>query len=705
MLQSIRQQPRIVVMNSAFIALAGSRSNRMVGRSWEVLFTSATRDVAAGALSCLDHEPVRCDVALRTGSAGMATPVELELIPLVDAVRGDRCMVILRDLSEHHNAKTQAARSAERLRLATDVGRIGTWEWNPRTGELLWDEMLRSILGVSSAEAASHHLWSALIHPDDLVGAARDARALLTGELDEYESHYRIRRPDGSLRHVLTRSRVNERDDLGDATQLLGMLLDITELQKATEQRETLLSAERAARAVAEQASAQLARMAAIDPLTGLVNRTELYRWVAGALGRHERVAVLLFGLDHFKLVNDSYGHSVGDVVLIELAHRLQNHIRDGDLVARFAGDEYVVATIVNSAGDATVLAERLMTAISMPIVVSEARLELTASAGLALSAADGTTAPETMFADADLAKHHAKGRGRGQACWFDASLRAAMTHRRHIQSELREAIATNQLRLHFQPSYDIKAGHLMSVEALLRWTNPRLGTLGPGEFIPVAEETELIQSLGRWVITNAARARQQWRAPRTDCPLFINSSLRELNRPGYADDVLTILADIALKPSQLGIEVTESIFSADNRGLCELAQLHAHGIKIALDDFGTGYSSLSRLWQFPIDIIKIDRTFIAEMHNSASVRAIVSTIVDLAQTLGSKTIAEGVETLDQLQILRDIGCDQASGYLLGAPAAILTQQPENPVLRPRSAAHVRLSSVTPSPDDRVSDR
>jgi len=356
-LQAIHQQPLIAMMNSAFTALIGSHFDGALGRPWDLLFTPATRDVATDALRSLNHEPVRREVALRMAFPGTETPVELELIPLADRAGGDCCLVILRDLSDHRNAIKQAARSAERLRLATDVGRIGTWEWNPQTGELVWDELLRSILGVSSTVPASHHLWSTLVDPHDRVGAARDARALLSGALDEYDTTYRIRRPDGSVRHVLARSRVSERDDRGDATQLLGMLLDITELQKAAEEREDLLRAERAARAVAEQAGAEIARMAEIDPLTGLANRTELHRWIAGALCRDERVAVLYFDLDHFKVVNDSYGHSVGDAVLIELAHRLRNKVRDGALLACFGGDEYIVATIVESPREATALA------------------------------------------------------------------------------------------------------------------------------------------------------------------------------------------------------------------------------------------------------------------------------------------------------------------------------------------------------------
>jgi diguanylate cyclase (GGDEF)-like protein len=380
---------------------------------------------------------------------------------------------------------------------------------------------------------------------------------------------------------------------------------------------------------------------------------------------------VLFFDLDRFKPVNDSFSHTVGDFVLIELAGRLTREFRASDLVARFGGDEFIVATVVQSAAEVTALAQRLMAEIRTPITAAGARVAITASVGIALSGQHGATDLDTLLGNADIALHHAKKLGRDRAIWFDPAQRDALTERLGLESELRAGVANGELHLDVQPAFDIQSGRAVSAEALVRWRHPRLGLLGPDHFIGIAEDTDIIHALGRWVIAHTAVCRQQFEQLPSDFIFFVNSSIHEVNRRGFANALLAILAETSLPAHQFGVEVTESAFSNETTSLNELDKLRDQGITIAIDDFGIGYSSLSRLWTFPIDIIKIDRTFIAQAEISEPMRAIISTIINLAHSLGAITIAEGVETPNQLTILTDLGCDQASGYLLARPAPI----------------------------------
>jgi diguanylate cyclase (GGDEF)-like protein/PAS domain S-box-containing protein len=416
LLESSRKGLCVAQVNDAFLSLSGQSRDDVIGADMDVLFAEAVHaDEVRSLWRQLGSEPVRIEAPLLTVSA-MRVPVEVELIPLLNADR-ECCLVILRDLSERHNAVAHAERADQRLRLATDVGRIGTWEWKPASAELAWDRWLRVILGVSDAERASHARWTELVHPLDRERAAADAQLLLAGALDEVEARYRIARPDGTAGQVLARTRVSERDERGVATCLIGVLLDISELHQAAEEREILLAAEKQARQAAESASQELARLASSDPLTGLANRHELNRWMNQALSSNERFVVMFFDLDGFKPVNDSHGHSVGDRVLIELARRLRIQVRAADLVARFGGDEFVVATVVATADEAAGLAQRLLHDVAQPVVALGVRVTLTASVGLALS--DHTTDPERLLGDADLALYHAKNQGRNRAVWF----------------------------------------------------------------------------------------------------------------------------------------------------------------------------------------------------------------------------------------------------------------------------------------------
>jgi diguanylate cyclase (GGDEF)-like protein/PAS domain S-box-containing protein len=427
-------------------------------------------------------------------------------------------------------------------------------------------------------------------------------------------------------------------------------------------ERDALLAAEREARA-------ELAHAATHDPLTGLPNRVELLAWLTEALAWRSgsgAVAVLFCDIDRCKVVNDSLGHAAGDELLVAAAQRLCIDVRPGDIVARLGGDEFVVALSSASQREADAVASRLLDSFREPVLVAGRRLVVSASIGLALADADATA--ETLLRDADAALYLAKDHGRDQVARFDDELRRDVVIRLQTEHELRDAVAAGQLRLHYQPLFDLRTGQVAGAEALLRWQHPTRGLLAAAAFVELAEDTGLVGPLGDWVVPEACGARTIWGSELDDLVVWVNVSLRQLVRPGYAQHLLDQIASVGGSPHRVGIEVTESALAEDHSvPLRELRLLSEAGLQIAIDDFGTGYSSLSRLRRYPVDVLKLDRAFVADVDTDAG-RAIVAAVVELAHALDAVALAEGVETAEQLEVIRALGCDLASGYHLARP-------------------------------------
>jgi diguanylate cyclase (GGDEF)-like protein/PAS domain S-box-containing protein len=421
----------------------------------------------------------------------------------------------------------------------------------------------------------------------------------------------------------------------------------------------------------------RLAHQATHDPLTGLPNRTLLLDRLEMALARarrhHRRIAVLFLDLDHFKVVNDSLGHGLGDRLLVAIAGRLRATLRPDDTVARFGGDEFVVlCEDLAGRADAVAVAERLLAELAGPFTVDGAEVFVGASVGIAFP--DHPDAdPETLIRDADAAMYQAKDRGRGRWVVFDNAMRASAVDRLDIGNALRRALERRELRVHYQPVVDLGAGRVAGVEALVRWEHPERGLLLPGEFIAVAEETGLIVPIGAWVLDQACRQIQRWHADRPGRPplrVAVNLSGRQLGHPGLVEDVSAALADTGIDPALVELEITESVLMDDVETSEEtLRRLKALGVRIVVDDFGTGYSSLSYLRRFPVDQLKVDRSFVAGLGTDPGDSAIVAAIVTLAHTLGLTAVAEGVETAAQLAELRRLGCARAQGYLFARPS------------------------------------
>ncbi|HZF42696.1 MAG TPA: EAL domain-containing protein [Sphingomonadaceae bacterium] len=412
------------------------------------------------------------------------------------------------------------------------------------------------------------------------------------------------------------------------------------------------------------------AELARCDPLTGLPNRSSLRRQLAERLADARRtkqsVAVLYVDLDRFKAVNDSLGHPVGDALLRKVADRFRSALREGDLVARPGGDEFVVIQSGARQPEAAEgLAIRLVDLISRAYAVDGHILHVGASVGIALSPDDGHD-PDVLFKNADLALYRAKAEGRSCYRFFEADMNERMQARRTMEIDLRRALAFKELRLEYQPQIDLGTGSIVGFEALIRWQHPVRGRVSPADFVLLAEEIGVIVPIGEWVLRTACKQAAAWETP---AKISVNLSPVQFRSGKLVETVVSALAYSGLPACRLELELTEGALIEDgDLVLNALSQLRMLGVHIALDDFGTGYSSLSYLQKFPFDKVKIDQSFIRGLDGHPDMRAIVRAIISLASILGMKTTAEGVETQAELECVRAEGCSEVQGYLTGRP-------------------------------------
>ena len=411
------------------------------------------------------------------------------------------------------------------------------------------------------------------------------------------------------------------------------------------------------------------------DPLTGLPNRTLLLDRLTVALARSVRrggsVAALFCDLDHFKVVNDSLGHGQGDRVIVEVARRLQAQLRPEDTVSRFGGDEFViVCEDVEHPDEVLAIASRVHSAFERPFDLEGTDVHIGVSIGIALS--NGGSDSEALIRDADAAMYRAKSRGRNRSQFFEPYIWHQAVDRFDLENALRQALARDELLLHYQPVFDLRSGAAVGVEALVRWQHPERGLLLPGEFIRLAEETGLVVPIGSWVINQACRQMRTWRheaSPLADLWVAVNISGRQLEHAEFVGQLAAVTARGDFDPARFHLEITESVLMDDvEYSELTLTRLKALGVKLAVDDFGTGYSSLSYLRRFPVDSLKVDRSFVDGLGTEPGDSTIVAAVVNLAQTLGLVSIAEGVENVRQRDELEELGCDLAQGFHLAEP-------------------------------------
>jgi diguanylate cyclase (GGDEF)-like protein/PAS domain S-box-containing protein len=431
---------------------------------------------------------------------------------------------------------------------------------------------------------------------------------------------------------------------------------------------------------------AQLARQANYDELTGLANRRLLVDQLQHALnrpaGRQHAVGVLFIDLDRFKVINDSLGHGSGDALLVEIAGRIDAAVRSEDTVARHGGDEFAVLLHrVRDADEAVALAEAVIRAIEDPMVLSGREIVTTASVGVAVRGpGTGHGTPDELLREADVAMYHAKAAGGAQAALFESSMSAIVAERLELENDLRLAVAHGELRLMYQPEVDLLSGEIVGMEALVRWQHPRLGLLPPSRFISVAEDTNSILELGAWVLDEACRQLSEWQETWTDgahLVMAVNLSVRQLRQTDLVEQVELVLKKHGLTASSLKLEITESVMMQDPPAtVAMLNGLKALGVRLAVDDFGTGYSSLSHLQRFPVDTLKIDRSFIVAMDHDEATRAIVGAVMALSKALRLEVTAEGIETEGHLASITALACTRGQGFYFSEPvtAAALSE-------------------------------
>lgn len=566
-------------------------------------------------------------------------------------------LILMHDATALHDAKRALHESERRYAMVAYGANDGLWEWDLVRNKMYLSPRWKAMLGCSEEEVGeSPNEWFVRIHPEDLERVQRRIDEHLKDGSSNFEVEYRMLHKDGAYRWILTRG-LTVRGQDGTSLLMAGSQSDITERRDAQE---------------------QLVRKAFYDPLTSLPNRALFMDRLHCAVERtrrstHYQFAVLFIDLDRFKVVNDSLGHLVGDQLLVQIARRLEKGLRTVDTFARLGGDEFaIILDDIRSANDARFIANRIKKEFQRPFRIGEMTIHSSASIGIALSA-EGYNSDEDLLREADMAMYRAKAKGKGRYQIFDAALLSSEINLLHLENDLRLAMEREEFRLHYQPIVELATRDVVAFEALLRWLHPRRGLVSPADFIPVAEETGLIVGIGSWVLDEACRQMREWAAEFVERPglsVSVNLSSKQLANLGLGDHVTRALEATSLEASRLKLEITESVLVEDSQTTARLlGQFKQMGIEVLIDDFGTGYSSLSYLHSFPVDTLKIDRSFIAKMTaDDRKNREIVRSTISLAHNLGLRVVAEGVETEEQAQLLTDFGCDFAQGWYFSKP-------------------------------------
>ncbi len=645
---------RITDCNDKFVSILQSSRDRLIGLDMNSL---EDRSVFPTLAAVLEGKEAEYEGPYRATTGPARIWATLRTAPLLredGSIEGG--ILIVEDVTGRRQAEEALRESRERLELALEGAGLALWDWNIVTDELIFNARWSEMLGYDPAEirwtrgAVRKHT-----HPDDLHRVDAALKEHLEGNAPVWEAELRMRMKGGAWKWIHTRGRVVQRDPTGRALRLAGTNRDISD-QKIAEE--------------------QLVRSAFYDPLTDLPNRALVLDRLGVALRRMElrigtECAVLFLDVDRFKLVNDSLGHRAGDELLKEVVRRVFALLRPDDTFGRLGGDGFLVVLddVVDESSPIRV-AERIRLALDEPFLLEGNSVHVTVSTGIAI-ASRGHHAPEDLLRDADTAMNRAKEAGRDCFVLFDEAMHQTAVSRLELENALRRSVERGEIQTWYQPVISLASGRVMGLEALVRWQHAKRGLLMPSEFVPIAEETGLIVPIGRFVLGTACRKLRDWNEERGERPLRINVNLsaKQLTYAHLVEEIQHTVEISGIDPHLLRLEITESILLDRPDAALEVrAKLRALGIQLALDDFGTGYSSLGYLVRFPVQELKLDRAFVARVHQGGREASVARTVLMLARDLNMTVTAEGVETQQELAWLREQGFGEAQGYLLSRP-------------------------------------
>ncbi len=563
------------------------------------------------------------------------------------------------EIEERTRIQEALKESEERYALATLGANDGLWDWNLKTNEIYFSSRWKSMLGFQDDEIKNGvQEWFHRVHPDDISKLKKDISDHLNERTPHFENEHRLLNKEDVYLWMLSRG-FAVRDSDGTTIRMAGSLTDITGRKKAEE---------------------QLIQSAFYDALTGLPNRAlfmDRLQMEFAYKKRHKDhlFAVLFLDLDRFKNINDSFGHLIGDKLLVLVSERLQSHIRPDDTIARFGGDEFVVLLgDVKEISDATHIADRINSILTEPFHLMHHELYISVTIGIAISANEYQQ-PEEILRDADTAMYNAKLYGKAGYVIFDKTMHVNALDLLELEIDLRHAIERKEFVMYYQPIISLENRIIIGFEALVRWNHPHRGFLLPMEFIPLAEETGLIIPLSLWIIRQACRQILIWQQQfPSDLPLVVsvNISPKHLANANFITHITDILDETNLNPEQLALEITENVMIDNTDYVASLfSRLKDLKIQINIDDFGTGYSSLSYLQRFSINTVKIDQSFISRLSRNEKDLEIVQSIINMAHNMKMHVIAEGVEQAENLQTLEDLKCEYAQGFFFSHPLNI----------------------------------
>lgn len=563
-------------------------------------------------------------------------------------------LLITKTLKQKTDTERSLHASEDRWKFALEGAGDGVWDWNMETDEVFRSARWKEIYGYSNEEMNSSATdGRTLIHPEDVARALADTQAYLEGRIENFVSEFRLRCKDGTWKWTLSRGMVVSRAEDGRPLRMIGTHTDISERKHS---------------------EAQVFRLAHYDQVTNLPNRILFLDRFEHEIKKSNRsghpITLMYLDLDRFKEVNDTLGHDSGDLLLKQTAVRLLSCVRAADTVARMGGDEFtIILNNLENQLSTERIAQNILDKFTEPFHLGGELVYITTSIGISVFPMDGLEV-EVLLKSADQAMYAAKEAGRNRYHYFTSSMQDAALTRMHVSTDLRTAVSANQFKLYYQPIIELGTGNIHKAEALIRWQHPVRGLVSPLEFIPIAEDTGMINEIGDWVFSEAVTQVSKWRLHHPDFQISINRSPVQFKSSSrhHLNWINHIVAR-GLPGSSLCIEITEGLLlDARDIVVSQLNEFSHASIQVSIDDFGTGYSSLAYLQKFNIDYVKIDKSFTSNIHIGSSDYVLCEAIIVMAHKLGKKVIAEGIETKDQLDLLVAAGCDYGQGYLFSKP-------------------------------------